>query len=82
MGQPGGRNRPPSADEYIVRRSHTRGSETSQYPEEKKSNEIARVVASENAQSPNRSACTPGLRDPDTARDGIGERIGKSGHSG
>ena len=49
MGQPGGGNAPPPADEYIVRRGHTRGSETSQYPEEKKSNEIARVVASESA---------------------------------
>ena len=82
MGQPGGRNRPPSADEYIVRRSHTRGSETSQYPEEKKSNEIARVVASENAQSPNRSACTPGLRDPDTDPEWLGEATGRSRHSG
>ena len=33
----------------IVPRSHTRGSETSQYPEEEKSTEIARVVASESA---------------------------------
>ena len=29
------------ADEYMVRRSHTRGSETSQYPQERKTNEIA-----------------------------------------
>ena len=35
--------------EYMAPRSHTRGSETSQYPEEEKSNEIARVVASESA---------------------------------
>ena len=33
----------------IVRRSDTGGSETSQYPKEKKSNEIAQVVASERA---------------------------------
>ena len=30
----------------------TRGTETSQYPEEEKSTEIARVVASESAQKP------------------------------
>ena len=33
----------------IVRRSDTRGSETSQYPQEKRSNDIARVAASESA---------------------------------
>ena len=33
----------------IVRRGHTRGSETSQYPQEKRSNDIARVAASESA---------------------------------
>ena len=33
----------------IVRRSYTRGSETSQYPKEERSNDIARVVASESA---------------------------------
>ena len=49
MGQPGTLNRVSSPDEYIVRRSHTQGSETSQYLKEKKSNEIARVVASESA---------------------------------
>ena len=49
MGQPGARNGASPAGESIARRSHTRGSETSQYPEEEKSNEIARVVASESA---------------------------------
>ena len=49
MGQPGRRNWRPPADESIVRRSHTRGSETSQYPQEKRSTDIARVVASESA---------------------------------
>ena len=33
--------------EYIGRRGQTRGTETSQYPEEKKSTEIPRVVVSE-----------------------------------
>ena len=49
MGQPGRGNARPSADEYIVRGSHTGGSETSQYPEEKRSTDIARVAASESA---------------------------------
>ena len=34
-------------DEYIVERRQTRGTETSQYPEEKKSTEIPLVVVSE-----------------------------------
>ena len=34
-------------DEYIVERRQTRGTETSQYPEEKKSTEIPAVVVSE-----------------------------------
>ena len=34
-------------DEYIVQRRLTRGTETSQYPEEKKSTEIPSVVVSE-----------------------------------
>ena len=49
MGQPGDLNRSSLRDEYIVPQSHTWGSETSQYPQEKKSNEIAQVVASESA---------------------------------
>ena len=39
--------------EYIGSRRRTRGTETSQYPEEKKSKEIPRVVASERGHSPN-----------------------------
>ena len=39
--------------EYIEQHSITRGTETSKYPEEKKSNEIALVAASERAPSPN-----------------------------
>lgn len=47
MGQPAGSNVPASTTEYIGCRSDTWGSETSQYPEEKKSTEIPLVVASE-----------------------------------
>ena len=49
MGQPGHLYRWSFKDEFIVLESDTRGSETSQYPEEKKSNDIAQVVASESA---------------------------------
>ena len=49
MGQPGRLHRRSSLDESIVQRSDTRGSETSQYPKEKRSNDIAQVAASESA---------------------------------
>ena len=41
MGQPGWLHRQSSLDEFIVQRSDTQGSETSQYLKEKKSNDIA-----------------------------------------
>ena len=47
MGKPGGSNVPSSVNESIVHEKGTRGTETSKYPEEKKSTEILRVVASE-----------------------------------
>jgi hypothetical protein len=53
MGQPGRsdvRSRPP---ESIGRREVSGGTETSQYPEEKKSTEIPQVVVSERGRSPN-----------------------------
>ena len=66
MGQPGGFNRPSLPDEYIVRRSQTWGSETSQYPQEKKTIEIAHVVASESAGAQTgvhaRRGCGTGIR--------------------
>ena len=49
MGQPITFNRVLCAGEYIARAGQTQGSETSQYLKEKKSNEIAQVVASESA---------------------------------
>ena len=55
MGEPDGGHAPSPADEYIVREEATGGTETSKYPEEEKSNEIARVAASESAPSPNPS---------------------------
>ena len=47
MGQPSGTNLPESSAESIGGEKPTRGSETSQYPEEEKSTEIPLVVASE-----------------------------------
>ncbi len=47
MGQPGTGNTVSSCTEENRYRRQTRGSETSQYPEEKKSREIPQVAASE-----------------------------------
>ena len=47
MGKPEGSNVPSFLTESIGKKSETWGSETSQYPEEKKSTEIPQVVASE-----------------------------------
>ena len=63
MGQPGGSNVPSSHTEQIGMGGETRGSETSQYPQEKKSTEIPQVVASERGHSLNRIVYCSGLRD-------------------
>ena len=47
MGKPDAGNAVSSLSEYIGQEKLTRGSETSQYPEEKKSNETPKVAASE-----------------------------------
>ena len=47
MGKPGGSNVPSSVNESIVHEKGTRGTETSKYPEEEKSNEMPTVAASE-----------------------------------
>ena len=49
MGDPNGETHAQAypQGEYIALRRRTRGTETSQYPEEKKSTEIPRVVVSE-----------------------------------
>ena len=47
MGEPGGGHTPPPPPEHIGWQEATRGTETSKYPEEEKSNEIPPVVASE-----------------------------------
>ena len=47
MGKPGGSNVPSLPVEYIDWAEGTRGTETSKYPEEEKSNEMPTVAASE-----------------------------------
>ena len=49
MGEPARGHALAPPPEYIGRREATGGTETSKYPEEEKSNEIARVAASESA---------------------------------
>ena len=49
MGEPGWGNAHSSVTEYIGHVKQTGGTETSQYLEEEKSNEIAPVAASERA---------------------------------
>ena len=49
MGEPAGGNAPAPVSEYIGGEEATRGTETSKYPEEEKSTEIALVAASERA---------------------------------
>ena len=53
MGEPARGHALAPPPEYIGRREATGGTETSKYPEEEKSTEIARVAASESAPSPN-----------------------------
>ena len=55
MGKPNTGNAVLSHDEHIVMEKTSRGSETSQYPEERKSTETPRVVASESGSSPNQA---------------------------
>ena len=56
MGKPTRFNRLVLLAEYIGEEEVTGGTETSKYPEEEKSNEIPRVVASERGPRPNRRA--------------------------
>ena len=53
MGEPAWSKVHALLPEYIGQVETTRGTETSKYPEEKKSTEIAQVAASERAGSPN-----------------------------
>ena len=63
MGEPVGTHIPTPPAEHIGWEEATRGTETSKYPEEEKSNEIPLVVASERGPRPNRRLprAPPGL---------------------
>ena len=63
MGKPNGSHVPLHLTEYIGPDELTRGSETSQYPQEKKIRMIAQVVASERAGAQTGDVAThrPGL---------------------
>ena len=62
MGEPGGGHSPPPHAEHIGMVEATRGTETSKYPEEEKSNEIPRVVASESGGGQTGRSNTTGVR--------------------
>src|SRR2546428_12715185 len=55
MGQPGR----PQGRSSLAREKRTRGTETSQYPEEEKATAIPLVAASERGPAQTRGACTP-----------------------
>ena len=60
MGEPAWGHAQATPPERIGRASATRGTETSKYPEERKSTETPLVAASERGHSPNPCACKPG----------------------
>ncbi len=62
MGKPPARNGAGSFTEYIGRRRQTRGTETSQYPEEEKANAISQVAASETESAQTRELAFWGCR--------------------
>ena len=63
MGKPGGHHRPSPPPEHIGRREATRGTETSKYPEEEKSNEMPTVAASEEGRAQTRELRLFGVED-------------------
>ena len=69
--------------EFIGREKQTRGTETSQYPEEKKSTETPLVAASERGIAQTEGKKFPsGLWDSDMGFDWVAERSGKAGRRG
>jgi hypothetical protein len=64
--------------EFIGLRGETRGSETSQYPEEKKTRRDSASSGERTRKSLNHPACGMGLRDLDVVSGGIVERSGKA----
>ena len=86
MGEPGGGHTPPPRAEHIGAPEATRGTETSKYPEEEKSNEIPLVVASERGRGQTGpSESRAGVVGPSSVRlqsDARAEPDGKPGRRG
>jgi hypothetical protein len=61
MGKPPARNGVGSISEYIGNGRQTRGTETSQYPEEEKETIDSPSSGERNGKSPNQEACLLGL---------------------
>ena len=83
MGKPDRGHARSSFTEYIGDRKSTRGTGTSQYPEERKSTETPQVAASERgiAQTGGKKFL-PGLWDLNVGSGGIAEGPGKAGQRG
>ena len=81
MGQPRSGHAGRSRTEYIGAGSDTRGSETSQYPEEEKSTEIPQVVASERGTAQTRPLAAGGCGTSTWIRERLAEAPGKVRHS-
>src|SRR4028118_360916 len=78
MGKPGRRER-----RSPLYASVTRGTETSQYPEEEESSEIPGVAASETGRRPNREACPLGVVGPaDGLREATRSGLGRPARAG
>ncbi len=83
MGKPGWGNAWSSRAEYIGAWKPTRGTDTSKYPEERKSTETPLVAASERGIAQTDGKQFPsGLWDLDVGPERVGERPGKAGHRG
>ena len=80
MGQPSHRHGWLFLTEFIGVESDTRGSETSQYPVEEKSNEIPSVVASESGRAQTMELAPWGCGTAIWHNVMVAERSGKSGH--
>ena len=82
MGKPTAGNAAVPMTEYIGHEERTRGSETSQYPEEKKTKVIPLVVASESGRGQTGARNCDGVAGPRLGPDLIAETLGKACHRG
>jgi hypothetical protein len=82
MGKPTAGNAAVPFTEYIGGEEQTRGSETSQYPEEKKTRVIPLVVASERGRGQTAAGNCVGVAGPRKDHWLIAETLGKACHRG